>query len=127
MGLFHIHQWEETIYIYPRERHVVRYCTECGAVRSKIRDVRTNKEHWVPYDLWLRGDCVYIVCDDPLQFQAIKKNLENKVADQRFYRLTDIDQIRGRLDPIVLFAGRWWEQDVVQDPRFLEYLNGGHI
>lgn len=122
----HKHQWDEVIYIHQNEHQIVQYCDQCGEARSFIRDVRTNKECWIPYDIWGRSDVVYVVCDDPLQFEAIKK-VHQQEGGQHLYRLTDINVLYGHTKPIILFAGRWWEQEIVQDPRFTHFLNYGRL
>jgi hypothetical protein len=124
---FHLHQWEQVVYIYPHERHVVRYCHGCDGAESLVRDIRTNKEFWVKGDLWLRGDTVYVIADNEHMFQAFKREIMEGVQNQRVYRLTEIDQIRGLRNPIILFTGEWWDQEIVRDVRFTTYLNYNRI
>ena len=126
MNILHRHKWDEVIYIHQNEHHVVQYCDKCGEARSLIRDIRTNKECWIPYDIWGISDVVYVICDDPLQYNAIKRAYETG-GHQRLYRLTDINVLRGLINPIILFAGRWWEQEIVQDPLFTQFLNYGRL
>jgi len=122
-NIFHLHEWEQTVYIYPYERHVVRYCPKCDWYNSLVRDIRTGKEFWVDGDLWHRDDVVFMIADNEQVFQAYKMEFMENVKTQHMFRLTEIDQLRGLKNPIILFTGEWWDQEVVHDVRFTNYLN----
>jgi hypothetical protein len=124
----HHHTWHEIIYIYPHDRCVVRYCKGCDAAMSLVHDVRAHEDRWIDGDIWFRDEIVFIIADNNQMFQTFKRQLQaDGVTMQQIVHLTDMEKIRGLKNPIILFTGDWWEQEVVHDPRFTEYLNTYHI
>jgi hypothetical protein len=123
MSFFHKHSWKLTIYVYSREKRMVRECYHCPVVQSEVVDRRTGQRRWIDGDVWSRNDTVYIVCENEQQYHAVANQI-GIFNHQRCARLISTDMLRGMRDPIIIFAGQWWENEIIQDPYFTAILNG---
>jgi hypothetical protein len=124
MNWFHSHEWDVSIYLYPRTKHQVRKCRSCGLVQSQVRDVNTRKEWWINGNIWSTCENIFIVCDTKEEFRKCYNVLKKYNYEQSIIHLDEVEKLYGQEHPIFYFVGKWWEiEEIIADPRFTNYLN----
>jgi hypothetical protein len=124
----HEHDWRLVYSVFDRQ---VRHCADpkCDAWESLVADL--NKKDgsmfsWVPGNLWMHRDMLFVVTGTYEEFQEIASAL-HKSVDEDIIRLQSISQLEIiehlPSKPAILVWGTWYEDPIVHDPRFAYLLN----
>ena len=120
----HTHDWDLVYSVMGRQ---VRHCKDikCDAWESMVLDWNSGWQ-WVPGNLWMHSDTIYIVSGTFQEFQEAATSLvhggiKNIVRLESLTQLMTIDITINR--PAILVWGTWYESPLVRDPQFAYLLN----
>jgi len=126
MDVFHKHKWQ----IFFRNRlGRVQYCAGCNEYQTCMYDYVTCAWVSLPGNLLasaFRDLPIFVLAGNQEQFiEARRKLMEFNYQSAQIRNLNSLDLLEGQVMPTVILYGSWYERDdLVQDPRLTNVLNG---
>ena len=125
MSVFHRHIW---INVATKIRvGKVQCCYGCDKYQTLVFDYASNTFIAVPGIILVPSlvQTIYIVCgEDDWKMSVIDLMQREGERLGSAERLTRMEQLEGRINPTVFLYGRWYDEDICQNPAFTALMNG---